>query len=331
MAIVLLLLFVFTIGGGCVYRDYDSPFDMHEESGQLNLLLMLNAGLGSRPRIGYSWRLVNSSAAFTPRSNPLLLVFRERLWVLGGFDTNGDWLSDAWSSPDGVVWTRIASSLPVTSTGTRLAGAVFQGRMWIFDNTRAYASTDGASWSLIATIPSAITIRSAFVYGGLLQVVDPEGVTVNFQSGDGITWSTREFLSGTFGDYADIFFADGFSRYTFGNRIGHIDSERKFEELAELNFFPHRVLPFDGRFWAFGADVQYSRDGLLWTGTTPLNLVCCREPQIPRRILFDITVFQNSFWFVGGIDQSGTVRNDVWQSLGGGQGADGELRSDGSL
>src|SRR5690606_9957048 len=62
---------------------------------------------------GLNWTLEVAKAPFGPRANHGLVVFNNRLWVLGGSTTMLFGLkNDVWSSPDGVNWTREVSQAP---------------------------------------------------------------------------------------------------------------------------------------------------------------------------------------------------------------------------
>ena len=319
----------------CVHNTYDNLLDVHEEAGQLGLILILAAGLSPQARPGYSWRQVTTNAGFPARSYPLVLVFQNRLWVIGGFDQNGDLLTDVWSSPDGIAWTRATNTLPVAAAGTRLPGVVFGGRMWIFDHvtntTDVYASTDGVTWTLMSTIASTFGEGKTLVFDGRMRFSEADGIIVSFDSTDGVNWSQYEVVSGlSTGSLNDTFMYNGRLNYSYGTKIGLRDAKNKFATVATLAYSPARMLSYNQVFWAFGSEVLTSTDGVAWFGATALNLYCCRAPELLQRIQYDITVFQNRLWLIGGIDAAGEVRSDVWQSVGAGVGQDGEARSDGS-
>ena len=59
----------------------------------------------------YEWCRVAENAAFAARDGAGALVFRDRMWLLGGWNP-GDKVhfplicnSEVWSSPDGTSWT----------------------------------------------------------------------------------------------------------------------------------------------------------------------------------------------------------------------------------
>ena len=72
-----------------------------------------------------SFRASTLSASFTPRHGHRSLVFRNKMWVIGG-----DFKSDVWWSEDGVSWTQADVDNDFkTYFGHSVVS--FQGKMWI--------------------------------------------------------------------------------------------------------------------------------------------------------------------------------------------------------
>ncbi len=113
----------------------------------------------------YEWRLVAEKGAFAARDGAGALVFRERMWLLGGWNP-GDKVhfplicnSEVRSSADGASWTLENPHAPWE--GRHTAGyAVHDGRMWIlgggtYDTPETpvrkfyndvWSSDDGVNW-----------------------------------------------------------------------------------------------------------------------------------------------------------------------------------------
>jgi hypothetical protein len=106
---------------------------------------------------GIAWTLVTDGAQWPMRSAFGCVVFKGKLWVLGGLDQNLQPLGDVWSSSDGATWA------PVTAAGARWSArsspamGVFRDRLWLFGGRPAagtvagdlWASDDGMTWTLI--------------------------------------------------------------------------------------------------------------------------------------------------------------------------------------
>jgi len=116
---------------------------------------------------GIAWRQESSAAGFPPRSYPSVLVYRGRLWVIGGWDDAGGQYNDVWSSDDGIRWTGVTPSAAFARNCP--AGAVvFDDRMWaiqnfyVIDPSRPgsmdrsqgiWTSTDGKTWNKLMASP----------------------------------------------------------------------------------------------------------------------------------------------------------------------------------
>ncbi|MFM8222710.1 MAG: hypothetical protein ACKOJF_27705, partial [Planctomycetaceae bacterium] len=72
---------------------------------------MCRGGLAAEPR--GTWQLVTSRAPWRPRDSQGEVVFRDRLWILGGwFDSFQAPPRDVWSSPDGGEWRMELAEAP---------------------------------------------------------------------------------------------------------------------------------------------------------------------------------------------------------------------------
>lgn len=98
---------------------------------------------------GIRWTKVVEEAPWTVRGNPQVIVFREKLWLIGGQGR-----SDVWHSDDGKTWKQLASESPWK--GRYDYGLlVFDNFLWVFGGrgenpANAYNdvwfSRDGVNW-----------------------------------------------------------------------------------------------------------------------------------------------------------------------------------------
>ncbi|UXX79967.1 hypothetical protein N7E81_02460 [Reichenbachiella carrageenanivorans] len=90
---------------------------------------------------------------FSERTEHELVVFDDEMWLVGGYDDNGDYLDDIWSSPDGTTWAQ------KTAVGTHFTGRAghrmlsFDDKLWLIggregstDQNDVWHSTDGTTW-----------------------------------------------------------------------------------------------------------------------------------------------------------------------------------------
>ncbi|HPO07783.1 MAG TPA: hypothetical protein PLZ55_03880, partial [bacterium] len=113
------------------------------------------------------YRQVLDSAPWSPRHGLGVLVFQDRLWVLGGTATaeNGTQCNDVWSSEDGLQWRRELDTAPWQPRWGH-AVFVFRNKLWVIGGLASvnpihnlndiWSSPDGKNWTLeVADAPWA--------------------------------------------------------------------------------------------------------------------------------------------------------------------------------
>jgi hypothetical protein len=70
---------------------------------------------------GVTWRQETKAAGWSPRLAAAAVVFKDKMWVLGGvqkyyFGDDSDLRSDVWSSADGKTWTQVTEKAPWSPT-----------------------------------------------------------------------------------------------------------------------------------------------------------------------------------------------------------------------
>jgi hypothetical protein len=103
---------------------------------------------------GVTWNLENGTPGFSPRHEHALVVFNNKLWVIGGRDKDGE-LSDIWSSSDGINWVLGAT---FGDFPARHGHQVLEkdGQLWLIGGVDAngnalsdtWNSPDGVNWFL---------------------------------------------------------------------------------------------------------------------------------------------------------------------------------------
>ena len=100
---------------------------------------------------GVTWFNVKSNAAFGKRFGHKMVVFDNKMWILGGKDADPGSYSQnqVWNSTDGVNWTKITDdagiSLPLSSFIVR------DNKIWRIggqSDAAVYSTTDGKTWNL---------------------------------------------------------------------------------------------------------------------------------------------------------------------------------------
>lgn len=156
-----------------------------------------------------AWLEVGTNAFPFAVAAPVLLVFDDKLWVIGGYSVGesapDDVRVETYWTIDGLTWTR-GNDLPFRIT--QAAGAVFDGKMWVIGglrgpttppydlvNSRKVFWSNGGPWTEagVDALPEAVVDGAAFILSDTLWLVGGFNgggfVEAAFQSLDGAAWS----------------------------------------------------------------------------------------------------------------------------------------------
>ena len=104
----------------------------------------------------YKWVEVTDKAAFAPRDGAGALVFKDRMWLLGGW---GPWdkvhfpricNNEVWSSTDGAAWTLVKPNTFVDRS------FVHAGALWMAAGNNLRWTSDRSVWKLVCTSEAGI-------------------------------------------------------------------------------------------------------------------------------------------------------------------------------
>ena len=276
----------------------------------LALLVLALAIDAAAQKAAPDWLRVTEDAGWQPRDSAGELVYRDRMWILGGwFQSFEAPPRDVWSSPDGKAWTRAAEAAPWLHSDLPMTLA-FDGKMWMMGgwhngrlpghsaSNQVWWSTDGASWQ--QATPNAgwsPRLASALVeFKGKMWLL---GGTENYYFGDASSLKNDVWSS-----------ADGV----------HWDLE-----TADAGWAPrayHQAAVLGGKIYVFGGgnyvpeyfalnDVWSSGDGKTWTRVTE------EAPWHPR-IWFSSAVYRGRMWVLGGWSNNPSQNwGDAWYSKDG--------------
>lgn len=228
-----------------------------------------------------SWTQAISNAPFPPRFNPATVVFKNKLWVIGGRLYNGQDTRDIWSSSDGKSWERVTDAAACLPRQGHTA-LVFNNKLWViagatqkgspvfYSRSDVWNSADGIAWEKVtdsAAFPSRVNCTSQ-VFNGKMWVLGGENTgKVGHALGD--AWYSDDGLTWT---------------------------------LANASAFTPRVFSksvvYQNKIWILGGhdhnsvlkDILSSPDGINWTtvqGITGFN---------PSDHFFLSTVYNNQVW-----------------------------------
>lgn len=268
------------------------------------------AGLMVAALAGADWVKETGQAEWRARDSQGELVYRNRLWIFGGwYDSFSAPPRDVWSSADGRKWERVTESAPWIHSDLPMTLA-FGGRMWMLGgwyngrlpghsaSNAVWSSKDGAKWERV-TEKAGWTPRiaaAAVVFRGRMWIL---GGTENYYFGNERSLKNDVWSS-----------ADGKSWK---------------QETADAGWAPrayHQAVVLGGKIWLFGGgnyvpeyqafhDVWSSEDGVKWTRVTEA------APWSPR-LWFSAAVYRGHMWVLGGWSRIPEKNwGDVWYSANG--------------
>lgn len=270
--------------------------------------LFLPGARGEEPTL--DWVKVTEKAGWQPRDSSGELVYKDQLWILGGwFDSFHSPPRDVWSSADGKTWRLVTkeapwkfSDLPMTLT--------FKDRMWIMGGwyngrlkghgacSEVWSSTDGEKWDQ-ATEKAGWTPRiaaGAVVFKDRMWIL---GGTENYYFGDDKSLRNDVWSSADGKEWKQETASAPWSPRAYHQAIVHDD---KIWVLAGGNYVP--------KYHALN-DVWSSSDGVKWEQVT------AKAPWNPR-LWFSAVTYRHRMWVIGGWSNN-PARNwaDVWHSRDG--------------
>lgn len=230
---------------------------------------------------GSQWDQATSNAAFSKRKDHSSVVFDNKIWVIGGFDTTNK--NDVWYSSDGVNWIEATSNANFSARRYH-STVVFDNKIWLIGGNKGagalndvWYSSDGINW-IEATSNAAFPEReyhTTLVFDNKIWVIGgANGTNRNdvWHSADGINW------------------IEATSHAAF--------SERRF----------HSSAVYDNKMWVIGGlsrnDIWYSEDGVNWIDATPSNSF--------KRDSHTSLNFNDKLWILAGIDNEEIYYNDIW-------------------
>ncbi len=108
---------------------------------------------------GVNWSMATESADFGERSEHALVVYDNKMWIIGGVGP-GVWYNDAWYSEDGSNWTKTTNTVLDDPMQDHIV-IVFDDSLYLVSPVSESFSSDGVEWtSVVQRVPS----RSIYNY-----------------------------------------------------------------------------------------------------------------------------------------------------------------------
>ena len=244
---------------------------------------------------GVEWQQATAEAAWPPRRSMSVVLFKDTLWMFGGWSPVTGYTNDIWSSVDGVHWTQVVKEAAWPAREGQLV-EIFQDKIWLiggvnYDDRETkndiWYSEDGITWTEAGEAPwesrwdhaTAVFNGKLFLTGGMnLNNAIFKDVWV---TEDGINWRLLT------------------DNPPWESRQGH---------AMEV---------YKGKLWLIGRfndarnggpnNVWYTENGISWSKTVT-------DPQWKGREDFSSVIFKDKIWIFGGMDADWRWRNDVWHA-----------------
>jgi len=244
---------------------------------------------------GENWTLALTRAPFSKRSFLKSIVFKDKLWVIGGFARGLGSKNDVWSSENGIDWDLEIeeANFPPLQNFELLS---FKDRLWIIGGqnqftlqNKVWSSANGINWvEEVVTTPFASRTTAGEVFNNKLWIVSGFQVTSpNFSD----VWSSNNGIDWTLEIENAPFFPK--SRHTvtvFSNHLWVIAGSNRNPDPLAADFLSNTV-------WD-------STDGKNWSNT---------EDSMPflERSGHQTVQFNNGILLLGGLSEEGFL-NDAW-------------------
>jgi hypothetical protein len=274
---------------------------------------VLLAGLLLAPLLSAQdgWRLEQSAAAWTPRTDHTVTAFNGKLWLINGvLGASSGRARDIWSSTDGVIWTEEVNTVPWFERSHHCT-VVFNNRLWVLGGINSssatgydpafpqyrhdvWSSPDGVNWTLETIAPW--TGRSSFA---------------------AVVYSGRIWVMGGFSQISAV-------KYSLNDVWSSPDGVNWTQEVAAAAWshrMTHRAVVFDNKMWVMGggglaagfllSDVWSSVDGVNWVQETP-------SASWAGRTYPTLQTYRGRMWVACGYDDvQHNYFNDAWSSSDG--------------
>jgi len=295
-----------------------------------------------RRPIDPTWSQAVGSAGFSGRFGFESVVFKGKLWVIGGSSTNLDYFNDIWYSDNGISWTK-ATENPGFSPRRNHQVVEYKGQLWLIGGESGmyeykndiWTSKDGIYWTEVDVkepFPERVN-HQVTVFKGKIWVIGGYGSSSTgrsvWSSKDGKVW-TEEIHEAAFpardmhqlvafkdkmwiiaGQKGSTRFADVWSSPdgVTWTQVGDLaDSGFRARMLHEAAVYAGRMWVTGGYVEGYGAvnDVWYTKDGVEWKQAA-------ESADFVGRLGHQMVSFKGKLWIIGGTDNQ-VARNDIWYS-----------------
>lgn len=266
-----------------------------------------------------------SDKQFSPRVNHQVVVYDDKLWLIGGRDSSGR-KNDTWTSADGISWTQKPFSGPIFSARDSHQVVVFKNKIWVIGgvvgnstlsvSNEVWYSTDGVDWrSSTPTISGTFPRRFNF-----------QAVVINFNGTEKL-WliGGSSTLSGA-GQYRNDVLSS-----TDGSAWVSVMTDQASPGSAQFSQrYNHQVVAFNNKLWLIGGlasgtnnrlnDVWSSTGGSSWSKSPSSGIGERFTGRDSHQALVAEINGTKRLYVIGGYAKYSNTKinkNDVWRSQNG--------------
>lgn len=271
-----------------------------------SVLIFLSATPTISQEKDINWIKETDSAAWRPRDSQSEFVFKNQLWIMGGWDTpkTPNFL-DVWKSSDGKNWINTIKTAPWGQSDLSVS-LVFKNKMWIMGgrkvpgtecSNKVWSSDDGVKWDLVTDAanwsprlaPGFVVFKNKmWILGGTSDFYKNNDTTLFndvWSSADGKEWKL-ELANAPWSKRAHA------QAVVFDDKMWIMGGGKRFPNTVANN------------------DVWCSEDGVNWKQVTA-------SAQWDPRMWFSAVVYRDRIWVMGGWSDEHKNFGDVWYSKDG--------------
>jgi hypothetical protein len=303
---------------------------------------------------GKNWTMAVADADFSPRGGYSSVVFKDRMWVIGGYNDETGPRDDVWYSTNGKDWIQANSSLGFFKERSCQSAVVFKDKIWIIGGGwgdeiggDVWYSDDGIIWTQ-ATPMAEFGPRvhhSTVVFNNRLWVIGGErGFTQSqwlrdaWYSDDGMSWTQATpqvaftpiwrqnllVLDNKIWNIGNVFYRPEKGSTIEYNEIWNSVNGRDWKRVASHGSFPARTAPcsvlYNNKMWIIGGNNQTSDYlGDVWHSSDGIEW---EQATTAAEFSWNTTryshpqalVFNNRIWIIREYGEGFIDKNDVWFS-----------------
>lgn len=266
---------------------------------------------------GTNWLNVTEEAGFSPRKFHQVIVFKNKLWLIGGLG-DGAYYNDIWSSADGVTWTKEVAEAEFSARGNHRV-AVYSGKLWLVGGevgqqmlvNDVWSSENGINWQEVSNDIELDTGASHALadFDNKLWLFGRQDI---WSTMDGTTWTLMS-NGGTTGYASGVVVKDN-QLWKIGGRLSKDGSEwqgRTTITPAPTAGNQGRALAFNNKLWIFHkSGIWNSHDGFKWTQQTIGDDFLQTDGT-------QVILFNNTLWAITGQNFLDSSPNEIWASTDG--------------